>query len=231
MKRTVLLFAFIFAFTFSKSQNHSIFNIGVGMPFFFQSNFNETSGGSHSISSKRINAFIEKSGLFSFTETKNLYITPGAGYFLFNENGSGGGLGGGYSESLKHQAFSIYGKFLYEPGFNSDNNFNLYLGFLTGVYLYTETTGERSWWIMQQLQNRSGTSEVNESGESFFNSIYMGFLIGFNPLGKKSSSFINPLIEFSFFPNYAIIYDDNISEDEQKLSKNMAMISVAFGFN
>ena len=59
----------------------------------------------------------------------------------------------------------------------------------------------------------------------------MGFLIGFKPLGEKSSSFINPLVEFSFFPNYAIIYDDHIDKNEQKLSKNMVMISVAIGFN
>lgn len=231
MKHTTLLLLLVFTFTISKSQNHSLLNIGGGYPVFFQSNFNEESGGYHEIGDKRLNVFIEKPGLFRFKEAEGLYITPGISYFFFEEYGSGGGLGGGNSKSLEHQAVSFFGKFIYERKFNAKKSTSIYMGFLSGVYLYSKTTGERSWWRSYEKPPRSGTVEVDESGKHFFNSVYMGVLFGFKPLGNNSSSVIVPVVEVSFFPNYAIIYDDHICESEQKLSKSMIMISLAVGFN
>ncbi len=230
MKRIIIVLLFVSTFTISKSQNHSAISLGGGYPFFFQSNFNKESGGTHSISNKKINAFIEKPGLFKLN-SESLYITPGVGYFLFNENGSGGGLGGGNSKTLKHQAVSLYGKFIYEWNFKSVKSTNLYLGFVSGLYLYSNTTGTKSWWQMYQNNNRSGTTEVDRSGNHFFNSAYMGFIFGIKPLGNNSSSLFVPTVELSFMPNYAVIYDDHIVEDEQKLTKSMLMLSLSIGFN
>ncbi len=230
MNRIILIALFVLTFTISKSQDHAAISIGGGYPLFFQSNFNKDSGGTHSLTYRRINVFIEKPGLFKLN-SESLYITPGVGYSLFNEMGSGGGLGGGNSKILKHRAVSLYGKFIYEWNFKSEKSSSLYIGFVSGFYLYSKTTGTRSWWQMYQNTNRSGTTEVNRSGNHFFNSAYMGFILGVKPLGNNSNSLFVPIIELSFMPNYAVIYDDHIVEYEQKLTKSMLMISLSVGFN
>lgn len=228
MKKIAFLTIIFFYSVLTYSQETSVINIGFGIPFFFQSNFDKNSGGTHSINSIPINIFVEKPQLIKFHEIKSFAITPGVAYFLFNESATGGGLGGGSSKTYKHQAISLYTKFLYESNLKADKPFNWYGGILTGVYLYSKTTGEEYWWRMQQSQNVSGSQEIDRNGKPFFNSFYMGFLAGFKTFAN-SNSFLRPAFELSFSPNYATIYDSHLSMDEQKVAKSMAMLTIILG--
>lgn len=231
MKQSILFVFLIFATIISKAQEHSLINFGAGWPVFFNnSTSSEGSGSNYSIGSNSLNVFIEKSGLFNISKSKDLYITPGVNYCLFHESGAGGGLGGGSSTKLKHQAVSLYAKFLIEIDFKSTKSPHLYVGFMPGVYLFSNTTGERFWWNSFNGPNRNGIQPIDRNGKHFFNSSYMGFLFGFKAMGNRSC-FIQPHIEFSFFPNYAIFYNPHISTDEQNLSRSMAMITIAIGLN
>ncbi len=229
MKYSILFFLSIFAITISSAQDYAAINAGTGWPFIFNGSTNSSSS-NYSIGSNSLNVFIEKSGLFKLPKSNNFYITPGINYFLFHESGEGGGLGGRNSKKLKHQALSLYAKLIYGIDLNPTNSPNIYFGVMSGVYIFSKTSGERAWWAMYNNQNRSGTEQIDTNGKHFFNSSYMGFLFGFKPVANPSS-FIQPLVEFSFFPNYAVFYNPHISENEQKLTKGMAMISVAIGLN
>lgn len=218
-----ILFLLILANTFA--QEHSKITIGAGYPFMPKAKV-DISYSSYSVGNKNINIFIEKPAIYSFANDKSLCLTPGLAYFQFNESGSGGGLGGGSSKNLKHTAYSLYLKCLYQKMIIKSSPSKIYFGFNTGAYLHSETTGTRKWWASGTPNNSSG--EVDEDGKHFFNSLYMGFIFGFQPFAKGKST-IKPIIEFSFYPNYATFYDPHTSEHEQKLSKNMFEISLGIG--
>ena len=94
MKIIAFLTLIIFSSLHVFSQEHSIIDIGVGYPIFFQRNFDENSGGTHYIGHERLNAFVELPELIRFKKNPDFSVYPGAGYFLFNEFESGGGHGG-----------------------------------------------------------------------------------------------------------------------------------------
>jgi hypothetical protein len=213
------------------SQEVPSINVGVGFPSFFQTNFDEDWGSYHSIDPGRIHAFTEIQQLIKFKNNPAFSVTPGIGYFLFNESESGGGLGGGTSTDLKHSALSMYAKLNYSITKNNEKPFRWYGGVLLGFYLYSKTTGERNWWRMEQLGGRWGSSEIDKSGKAFFNSFYNGIYAGFKIKAGKSDRF-QPAFEFSFLPGYANITDRYLSDEnkDESLTKSMIMGSVIFGF-
>lgn len=229
MKKIIFLTVIIFLSFLSFSQENSKINFGISYPFFFQNNFDDKTGGTHYMNLPRINVSIELPQLFKFRNNPNFNVSPGSCYFLFNECESSGGHGGGTSKELKHQALSLYTKFSYDIGLKSGKPNYFYAGILTGVYIYTKTTGIEDWFMLQEGSYLSGSMKVDRNGQPFFNLFYMGFFTGLNPLAK-SNSFVKPIVELSFYPNYAIINDSNKRTQDQKVARSMAMISFTFGF-
>lgn len=228
MKRIFAILLFIFLPVCIFAQETPLFNIGAGMPIFFNRNFDAHSGGTHFISFKRGNLFVEYPGLFYFTKNRIFNVTPGITYFTFNEYESGGGNGGGSSKKYKHQAVGPYIKLVFERHSNSLKH-KWYLGFVTGTYFYTNTTGNESWWTLQQDGQISGLKNVSRSGKSFFNSFYYGYYAGFRPI-IKLLPILEPAIEFYFLPDYATIIDSYLPFEEQKSGKSMALVSLVLGF-
>lgn len=231
MKQIAILAVFCFYSILTFSQEAASINVGVGLPSFLQPNFDDNSGGNHSINSGSIHVFSEIQQLIKFKNSPSFSVTPGIGYFLFNESESGGGLGGGNSSDVKHSALSVYAKLNYSITQNKEKPFRWYGGVLLGFYLYSKTSGERSWWMMEQLGGRSGSAEIDKSGKPFFNSFYNGIYAGFKIKAGKSDRF-QPAFEFSFLPGYANITDKFLSNEDkdESLAKSMIMGSVIFGF-
>lgn len=231
MKHFTILALFTIFSLFAYSQEKPSINVGIGYPSFFQTNFDESSGGYHSINSGRIHVFTEIQQLIRFKNNPAFSVTPGIGYFLFNESESGGGLGGGSSTTLKHNAFSLYAKLNYSITKNNEKPFCWYAGVLTGFYFYSKTTGERNWWMYQQGGGRSGTEEIDKSGKAFYNTFYNGIYAGFK-IKTGINNRIQPAFEFSFLPSYANITYIYLSEENKNepLAKSVIMGSVILGF-
>lgn len=209
------------------AQEHSWLTIGAAYPIIINGEV-DWSHSNYSISDKSINVFIEKPCLISFSKNKDLYLTPGISLVKFEESGEGGGLGGGSTRELKHKAFSIYSKLLYEIDLSPENSPNIYFGIHAGFYLHSKTTGIRNWWALGDNIVYRGEEIINESGKQFFNSIYGGIIFGFRPV-INNLAFIQPYIEFSFYPQYIDFYDPLLPKEEQNPSKNMFQISLGIG--
>lgn len=228
IKYCTLIIPFLIFSTECFSQEIPAFAIGSGLPFFININSGKNQSDTHNIESARIHIFIEKGEMIHFPGNPEFSITPGAGYFLFNESKISGGLGAGGSRYYKHQALSFYTKWLYDPGSNPEKVFDFYGGVVSGFYFLSKTTGTEYWYNSFQPYGNS-TIEINRSGKNFFHSLYMGFVFGFKPI-VKPGSFVKPRIEFSFLPGYAAISNPSQSSGEQKVAKSMTMFSVIIGF-
>ncbi len=224
---TLILLSSIIAF----SQERSIINVGAGYPFFSPQNFDENSGGSHHIGNDRLHAFIELPQLIKFRKNPDFSLTPGFGYFHFNEDETSGALGGGSSTVLKHSSLSLYVKLNYSITKNDEKPFCWYAGLLGGFYIYSNSKGEMFWWSYMQGGAQSGTQEIDKSGKSFYNNFYNGIYAGFK-IKTDKIGFFRPAFEFSFFPGFANITDNfrSIQNKDESLAKSMVMISLNLGF-
>ncbi|KAF0237929.1 MAG: hypothetical protein FD181_1514 [Prolixibacteraceae bacterium] len=231
MKQITILVLFSFYSLVVSSQKTSSINIGFGYPGFFQANFDKNSGGSHTINSGRIHVFTEIRQLIRFKNNPAFLVTPGIGYFLFNESESSGALGGGSSTILKHYAVSLYAKLNYSITKDNEKPFCWYAGVLGGFYVFSKTKGEMYWWMYQQGGSRSGIEEIDKSGKSFYNNFYNGIYAGFK-IKTGKNDFFRPAFEFSFFPGYANITDKFLSDTnkDEPIAKSMGMISLTLGF-
>ncbi len=231
MKQIAILALFCMYSILAFSQEVPSINVGAGFPSFFQTNFDKDWGSYHSIDPGRIHVFSEIQQLINFKNNPAFSVTPGIGYFLFNESESGGGLGGGGSSAVKHHALSIYAKLNYSITQHNEKAFRWYAGVLTGFYFYSRTTGERSWWMMQELGGRSGSEEISKSGKPFYNNFYNGIYAGFKIKTGKNDCF-QPAFEFTFLPGYANITDTYLSNEDKddSMAKSLIMGSVIFGF-
>lgn len=230
MKIIAFLTLIIFSSLHVFSQEHSIIDIGVGYPIFFQRNFDKNSGGTHYIGHERINTFAELPELIRFRNNPDFSVFPGAGYSLFNEFESGGGLGGGNDRTLKHQAFSLYLKFNYSITENSARPFRWYAGLLSGVYVFSKTNGNVGWFRLEQNGYKGGNYSFDHNGKFFFNNFYNGLYAGFK-INTGTCNWIQPGFELSFYPGYASITDKFLAFEDQHKSttKSMMMLSVILG--
>lgn len=228
MKKIVILTLIVFSSVLTFSQETSIVSVGVGYPVFFQNNFDDYSGGTHTMESKRINLTLEIPQLLKFKNNPNFFVTPGGSYIQLNENKFNEALGGSSIQNYKHQAISLYAKLLYEINIKTDKPFNWYGGVLAGAYIYTKTTGNIYGSRWTENGYVSGSSEVDMSGKSFYDSFYFGFFIGFKTL-TKSNSFLKPSFEFSFLPGFVNVSRAGYNSGSEDYSKSMAMITVYLG--
>ncbi len=202
--------------------------MGAGLPFFISKINYSDSDGEIFLGENKLNFFVEIPEIFTFKKNPDFMISSGLSYIYFNETQSGGGLGGGSYAKHHRSALSLYMKFQYksEISFIERNNWNF--GIVTGKYLFTHDMGEREWWSLAKDRHYYGSEEINTNSKSFFGSFYFGFTTSFQ-FNFERIKFSKPAIEFSFYPDYANIFD-HYSGDNRYVSHNMLMTSVIFGF-
>jgi len=225
MKHSIFTLLFLLFTSLVFSQENSMINLGVGSPFFGDTNDQIYN---HKFSFPRADYFIELPALFFLNKPKDLFVTPGLRYFNFNEEISSGGGGGQSTEKVNRTALSLYSKFLINFGLGKQKSTIYYFGFISGVYLKTKTTGEISWRLVQEELDYYGHREINESGKRFFSKSYSGFIFGVKSRQKKKR-FLNPGLEASYFPNFAGI-NTKINNYETPVTSGMANLSLTLGF-
>jgi hypothetical protein len=230
MRKSIFLLLLIINSFYVFSQEEKALNIGTGMPLFLRSTTNKYSDAPHTFDFPRINIFIEKPNLVNLTKDKTLSITPGILFLQFNEyEGQGMALGGGSHTNLKRSSISTYAKIVYHRAYVRDKIFKWYFGVISGVHLYTKSKGERNWWMKQTPGTITGTVIIDENAKPFFSPIYMGFIAGFPLKIFNDDFFLKPVLEFSFLPNFASIYNLNESYSNPTGTTSMANVSVIFG--
>ena len=210
----LVLFFLICESSFSQEQ---IMNIGVGLPVFFKSDFAEGNT-IHQLTRKRIHLFAEVP--IQIRTAEKFSVHPGVGYFLFNEieQSDPNALGGYSKKELQHNGISIYSRMFYHLESKNESFQQYYFGGTFGAYLWSKTTGESSWWIYTNPP-ASGSAIYNESGKTFFHSVYLGLTAGAKFRTKEISK-IQSAIEFSFFPLFVTVDD---------AKRPMAMLTVVLG--
>lgn len=221
-----LFICFVSSVTFS--QEISKLNFGVGNPFFIPKSNYSYSGGYVFIDKNKLNLFAEIPGLFTFKKNPEFLIYPGLSLIHFNETHSSGALGGnGYTKYQRH-ALSIYSKFLYKPEFQFINPNNLNFGLVMGYYLYTHSSGYSEWSYYAQDWQYRGSSETDTDGKSFFKSFYFGLTTSFL-FNFEKVKYLKPGVEFTFYPDYANIFDHYSGETDTNISHSMFMGSLILG--
>lgn len=216
MKSVRLVILFLLFSTLAIAQEPYI-NLGVGLPIFFKMDFAE-GGTIHQLTRKRVHLFAEIP--IQIGTTEKFSVHPGVGYFLFNEieESDPNALGGYSKKELQHNAISIYSRMFYHLESKNESFRQCYFGGTFGAYLWSNTTGESSWWIYTNPP-ASGSTIYNESGKAFFHSVYLGLTAGIK-LKAEEFNKIQPAFEFSFYPLFVTV-------DDKK--RSMAMITVELG--
>lgn len=203
--KIITVFSFLMFFsTNSFSQENTIINIGAGLPVFFQHNFRAQEYGPHYLSYNRIHLFAEKP--FSLGAAQNFSINPGITYFIFNESAESGGLGQHSYKNVNHKAVGLSGRFFYHFKINPEKRNRYYCGIAGGKYLQSKSTGNASWYRLEESKYIGGNKVIDDNGKTFFHSLYYGFTGGFTGLTKENSRFA-PAFEFSFYPDFFTLND------------------------
>ena len=71
------------------------------------------------------------------------------------------------------------------------------MGVIAGLHLWTRTIGERI--SNDPLYPDNTAIKINEKGDKFYNGIYFGPVVGFQPPAKFTNT-IKPSFEAAFFP-------------------------------
>lgn len=188
-------------------QENSSWNIGVGMPV-FKGNYNESSY-EYSIGSLP-SIFVEKPLEINFLNIDNLIIGPGLAFLSLRESGNWGGMGGGGTRELTHKSLNSYLKITQRNLFNKKNHAQWYFGAITGIHLFTRTTGEKSSHSVFTPQANWTNSDFKDSAHNFFHSFYFGLVAGFEPK-IQGNSILKPTFEFSFYPAFVTINENKVS--------------------
>ncbi|QIA07210.1 hypothetical protein [Draconibacterium halophilum] len=206
------------------AQENSFLNIGIGYPIIIGTNNIDYD---YSINKGNSILFVEKE-IKLLKKIPQLRLTPGLSSSVIKETFKSEGLGGGGKGNYKHRAMSTYLKFIYEINREPHVVSDYYFGIQVGYYINSKTTGSKSWWQVDYDSDHghySNHKEIDESGEDFFHSNYLGILAGIRPLGD-TKSFIQPNIELAFYPSFATINSYYLNAEEKK---SMLQISVSIG--
>lgn len=218
MKTIFLTFIFLFIAVSNFAQKQ-IINLGAGFPISFKADFTEGTD-IHQLTRERVYLFAEVPVFMS--PLRKLSIRPGIGYFLFNEiqASSPWALGGHSEKYLTHNAISLQTRFLYHFTSDFKKSGSWYSGGVFGVYLWSKTTGESSWYFHSGNGYTSGQDTYNLSGKGFFHAVYAGITAGYQ-FKTSSGSNLYPSLECSFFPLFATVNDKN---------RQIGMIIIVLGF-
>ncbi|WP_321371344.1 hypothetical protein [uncultured Draconibacterium sp.] len=209
------------------AQENSYFTIGIGYPFFLGTDKNDDSHYNYNINLANYNVFVERE-FQVLKKMPQLRLTPGLAYIKIKETYKNEALGGGGEGYYKHRAFSTYVKLIYELNRQPYIVCDYYFGLQAGYYIDSKSTGSGSSWMVNYNSDEghySNYDETDKSGKDFFHSNYFGIIAGIRPLGD-AENFIQPNIEFGFYPSFATINSYYVNGEEKK---SMFQISVSVG--
>lgn len=213
MIQRILSLSFLL-FTLSVSgQKNENFKVGLALPIFTKSNKNITISSSPVLS-------VEKPFSFDLNSKNSIGINPGLAYFKFFENEQPQEFGSGISTELKHRSLNTFLKLFYNIHINKLTNSYIYLGPVAGLHIATSTKGLVEYYS-DAKKIPSLSKNINESGRSFFESTYFGYIIGFHPKSQSKYT-VTPSFELSYFPNFVSIYNN---------PEHALQISIFLGFS
>ncbi len=197
------LFAIIILtiFTFqSFGQKTSIVKVGLGLPVFLG---NEESG----TELNKVSAFptvsVEKPISVKIHREEKISFNPGVAFFYFKEKEEWGNEDVGGSKNLNNFSFNGYLKLFYKQTIQKRSDAFIYFGGIAGVHIFTQTTGTEKGHSIN-TEHGNFENDVKQSGKDFFNSIYYGPILGFQPDAKITNRIV-PSFELTFLPGFVSI--------------------------
>lgn len=181
----------------SFGQRTSNLKAGIGLPIFL----GNISGETEISKVTSLPTFsVEKPIAIEIQRQEKICINPGVAFFYFKEKEYFSNSLTMSTKNLNHMSFNGYVKFLYQQEIQRRSKAFIYFGAITGVHIYSSTKGEKI-IESQNEQNPYFKEDVNEKGKDFFNSIYYGAVLGFQPNLKITNKLV-PSFELSFYPNF-----------------------------
>lgn len=190
---------FLVLLTFSGySQRNPDIKVGLGMPYVIgntsgEYDFNKVNGFP--------NIWLEKPIAILINRDEKVSITPGASFmFLKEKEEVTGNEQVAQSNDLKHFSFNGYTKVVYNLLLQRRSEAFLYFGGVVGAHITARTIGTK---ITYSNSYPDGKVEENikRSGRDFFNPIYYGAVLGFQPNAKVTNKYV-PSFELSYLPNF-----------------------------
>lgn len=153
---------------------------------------------------------IEKPFPLEYKRRNSFSVNPGLAYYMFLEEEVIGNTVVGKDINLNHHSLSGYVKAIAQAAIGTRRNEGIaYLGAVAGYHFITKTMGNKTIYS-NNPDNPVDKFTVNEPGREFFNGLYYGALIGFQPK-QKITNMIKPSIEVVFYPGMVQQKDDNAS--------------------
>jgi hypothetical protein len=223
--RSVFILIALAAFSLTSfGQISPALKAGIGYPYILDKD--ESIGTDfHTISSFPKIA-VEKPFPIEIRRENRLSINPGLAYYIFKENEVNGNKTKGKEYKVNHQSINGYIKLLYQAKLAGKTEAFVYFGGIGGFHFITKTKGDKTTYGLNQ-EMPLVVVEVNENGKDFFDMVYYGAVIGFQPNARKYN-FIKPSFELAFYPGF--ITKTLVEVDNTKKDVSTIQFSVFLGF-
>lgn len=159
---------------------------------------------------------VEKPFGFGLPKEQEWSINPGVSYYFFKEKEDRGTETVGLLNDLNHHSFNVYVKWLYRKKLKRRRESFIYLGPITAIHIFTKTIGTKEYWGSGNLDQPEGEIKINDSGVDFYDLLYYGGVIGFQP-HAKITQMLKPSFEIKFFPGLVTRKTDKQSTIELTL--------------
>lgn len=182
------------------SQRTSDLKFGIGLPYAFgNGNSDEiiSVNNTHTITGFPTLS-VEKPIGFGIPREQKFSINPGLSYFFFKEKEQRDGDKVQINNKLNHHSVNIYSKWLYQMRLQRRSEAFLYFGAVTGIHVFSKTKGTRT-STGQNVEEPILEIEVNDSGINFYDILYYGAVVGFQP-NAKITQMLKPSFELKFYP-------------------------------
>jgi len=197
--------------------------IGVGYPYVFG---NSTADQEYHTISGFPTLSVEKPFPILHKRQYKFSINPGLAYYFFKEKQDYGTQIVGREYNLNHHSINGYSKFLYQAKFQGRTTAFIYMGGIVGFHFITKTTGEKISYGLNPNQPIINVS-VNEPAKDFYEMLYYGALVGFQP-NAKVSNIIKPSIEAKFYPGLVKREDRNQKFEDERVVESTIYIGLRF---
>jgi hypothetical protein len=129
-----------------------------------------------------------------------LSINPGVAYNFFKEEKVQGDIEEGKDFKLNHHSLNGFVKVLYQAKIPGNTEAFVYGGGIGGIHIITKTKGTKTVYGLNE-EIPEYTDNVNQNGSDFFEMLYYGALIGFQPNARKYN-LIKLSFEFAYYPGF-----------------------------
>lgn len=203
--KTLTLFLFVIGSVISSyGQRTSDFKTGLAYPFVNNITYNRNID--YSLQSFP-ELFLEKPLGFKSKRDKKITLNPGVALMYFNEKQTWNGENIDGLRNLNHLSFNGYTKLLYRQKLKRRNEAFIYGGGTCGVHILTKTFGTMD-AISNNIENPSLDENISSKGNDFYNSIYYGAIIGFQPNYRFTDRY-KLSFEIAYYPQFVSIGNEN----------------------